>query len=425
MEKHYRVCSLMLVIIMAIAMITGCSTPEPTQTQGQTSKAPEASANEPSNTSLQEWNGKFTGSITFGVALSVTGAEALVSTRGRDAIIYRVNEINEAGGVLDHKELKYVVEDDASGPDGAVPAVAKLLADPDIICIMGPCLSSSMYAVEEQIEEHKMIALINGTNPYYPETENPYLYCVRSSDSLTCECATKFMIENYSPTKVGIIHDNDDHGNGARDVIVNYLDKFGIEYVDKGHNVGDKDMTGQLVSFRDQGCDVIMSWSHPTETVITLRQRYELGMDNIPTMCSSALSDKTTYSLLDIPMYQGCFSTADISADNKDPMVQELVSETQAEYGYDPTTHYVIFDTSVKILVDAIERAGTTETTALMKALDETENLYTAFGYITAPRDRTKNLSMVHQVTVVTFDETGESKVVELVYEDGYEPPTS
>ncbi|MHB1314499.1 MAG: ABC transporter substrate-binding protein [Christensenellales bacterium] len=424
MNKPVKLVSMILIVMMFLGLITGCATSTPAGTATQkpaVTNAVESSA-KPTTT---EWDGKFTGEIVFGVALSMTGSEALVSTRGLDAIKYRVNQINKDGGVLDHKELKYQIEDDQSGPDGAVPAVAKLLENKNLVCIMGPCLSSSMYAVEESIEKAGRIALINGTNPYYPRTNNPYLYCVRSSDLLTCGCAIKFMVEKYSPKKVGIIHDNDEHGTGARDIIVKYLNAKGIAYEDQGHNVGDKDFTGQLLAFKSAGCDAIMSWSHPTETVIALRQRYELSMNNIPTMCSSALSDKTTYSLLDIPMYKGCYSTADISADNKDPMVQELMKESNATYGYDATTHYVIFDTSIKLLVDAIERAGTTETKALMKALDETKNFYTGFGYLTAPKDRTVSYSMVHQVTVVTFDDTGSSKVVELVYEDGYEPPKS
>ena len=52
-----------------------------------------------------------------------------------------------------------------------------------------------------------------------------------------------------------------------------------MEYVEEGHNTGDKDFTPQVMKMKDTGVDTVIIWTHDAELAIHARQIYELGMD--------------------------------------------------------------------------------------------------------------------------------------------------
>ena len=52
-----------------------------------------------------------------------------------------------------------------------------------------------------------------------------------------------------------------------------------MEYVEEGHNTGDKDFTPQVMKMKDAGVDTVIIWTHDAELAIHARQIYELGLD--------------------------------------------------------------------------------------------------------------------------------------------------
>ena len=80
--------------------------------------------------------------IVIGTYASLTGTEATFGVNSNNGVLLATEEINAAGGLLDGRKIRLVVEDDQSKPGQSISAVKKLISNDKVVAIIGEIASS-------------------------------------------------------------------------------------------------------------------------------------------------------------------------------------------------------------------------------------------------------------------------------------------
>ncbi len=338
----------------------------------------------------------FDGEIKIGVITGITGPAALGGERATKGVTLAAEQINAAGGVLG-KKLVIQIEDDAGSTAGAVNAENKLLGE-GAVAVAGPLLSTNVIAVEQIVLGAKVPSVILGTSPKLYALENPYLFRVRASDAIVASSAAKFMYDNLGLRKIGILTNTDDFGSGALNVMKEYFkDKSDVTLTLQGVNTGDKDLTGQIVQFKNAGIEGLIYWGHEAEIVLMARQLDELGLE-VPVLTSASLPQ--VLNTVTGEQIEGWYCAIDLSLEDDTPAIAQYIADFSERWGEKPELHSSAYYGGVKLLADAITRAGSTDGDAIRQALTETKDFKAVVGDFNCQA----NNDMLNGCCIIQFD---------------------
>ena len=384
----------LMAALLSVSMLAGCTggTPAASNTESATSAA-ESDGGTSDNSS--ETSAAAEGdTILIGVSASITGSAPTNGMRTQQGAQMAVDEINAAGGVLG-KQLELYVADDGGLQDTGINAT-NLIASQNVVAQVGPTLSGLALAVEGIVSDAEYPMLVGATSPKLVTTiDNPWLFRVRASDTIQAQLAAVYATENLGCSKIGLFTNSNDYGSGARTVVEEYLTEKGIEFVSESHNTGDTDMTGQVLKLKEAGVDCVIVWTDDAETALAARQFYDLGLD-VPVIGSTSISTPQVNELCQPEWLDNWYSCTDCTTSNDSELVQTFVQDFNAKYGEDPELYAVTYYSAIYLLKDAIERAGSTDSTAIRDALAETDGLEVPIGTYRANDMR----EMIHGGTI-------------------------
>jgi branched-chain amino acid transport system substrate-binding protein len=177
------------------------------------------------------------------------------------------------------------------------------------------------------------------------------------------------------------------------------------------YNTGDQDFSAQLTNIMTANPDVIFAPGNFTESALIVKQARQLGI-NVPIIGGDTYE---TPEFIEIggDAVEGCvFSTFFTSETPITKESEKFLEEYRAEYGKEPAAVTALAYDAYILILDAIERAGSTDPVALRDAIAATEGFEGAAGIITLDEngDAVKN-AVIKQV-----------KNGEFVYMDTIEP---
>lgn len=313
------------------------------------------------------------GEIIVAATVPMTG-EPVVSYATIQGLEMAAEEINAAGGILGNK-MTIIWEDMGTTPDVALNAVNKIIARGDVNVHVGINYSGSALAVEEVIEEAKLPTFTGGTSPLLADINNPYVFRGRTGDRYMVDVALSYIQGSLGVAEGGtiaLLYNNNDFGVGALNILTEKCADAQINLVSEAYNVDDSDVTTQILSLKAQNPDVVLVWSSVNGFPVASRAIYEQGMD-CPVFAASSASMQSVIDTCD-PWMNGWYSLSDCCMDNPDPAIQAFASNYTEKYGTDTLNFAAAYSYSWAYLIkDAYERAGSTDTEAFVKAMNETE----------------------------------------------------
>ena len=389
----------LMAALLAISMLAGCSgggaqtAASNADTAAPADSGSSAAANE-GESSAGDAGAAEGDTILIGVSASITGSAPTNGMRTEQGAQMAVDEINAAGGVLG-KQLELYVADDGGVQDTGINAT-NLIASQGVVAQVGPTLSGLALAVEGIVSEAQYPILVGATSPKLVTTiDNQWLFRVRASDTIQAQLAAVYATENLGCTKIGLFTNSNDYGSGARTVVEEYLTEKGIEFVSESHNTGDTDMTSQVLKLKDAGVDCVIVWTDDAETALAARQFYDLGLD-VPVIGSTSISTPQVNELCQPEWLDNWYSCTDFTTSNDSELVQTFVKAFNDKYGEDPELYAVTYYSAIYLLKDAMERAGSTDPSAIRDALAETDGLEVPIGTYKANDMR----EMIHGGTI-------------------------
>lgn len=320
--------------------------------------------------------------IKIGVSGPFTGGSAPMGVSMRDGVRLAVNEINAKGGVLGRK-IELVERDDEAKNERGVQVAQELINKERVVATVG-YINTGVALASQRFYQQARIPVMNNvatgsivTKQFASQPEN-YVFRNSASDTIQSAMIVEEAIGRRGFKKPAILADSTNYGQLGREDLEKTLAKKGVKPVAvEKYNIGDVDMTAQLLRAKQAGADVVLTYGIGPELAQIANGMQKLGwkvpivgswtlamanfIDNAGKNGDGTRMPQTFIQNPDTPKRKA-FIDAYVKAYN--PPGGRMPSAVSAAQGYD----------SVYLLAAAIKQAGSTDGPKIAAAL---ENLKT------------------------------------------------
>jgi len=291
-----------------------------------------------------------------------------------------VTEINQRAGLLGTPvELIGHINKEA-GPEVSVQIAERLIVEDGIIALIGPNRSSHA-AVVGPIAQQYGIPMITttATNPNVTNAGD-FVFMASFTDSFQGAVMAQFAIEDLNLTTAALITRKGDlYTEGIAEFFALNFSKFGGEIVANEFYEGDpSDFTAQLTSIAAAKPDALFISGFTLDVALVTGQARAIPLQNAngePTIFLGA--DSWDSSLLfdnEDAEIEGSFFSGHFSPETDEPNAQAFVNTYESIYESTPTGGVAVSYDAVKLLFEAVERAGSLAPEKIREQLAVTEN---------------------------------------------------
>jgi branched-chain amino acid transport system substrate-binding protein len=317
-----------------------------------------------------------------------SGGSAPMGTSARDGSKLAIAEINAAGGIpVGGKKLKIEVierDDEAKNERGALIA-QELAAMSDLSGVIGSVNTGVVMAGDKHLQEAgitKIICPAAGSasltqwadKPGQPGPKELSIFRFAAHDGIQSAMVIEEAI-NRKYTKVALLHDATNYGVSGRDDMLDQIKKQGNKLqvvATEKFNIGDKDMSAQLLKAKALGAQAVLIWGIGPELAAVSNGMAKLGwkapliggwtlsmsnyIDNAGANANGTLMPQT---FIEEPITAR--ARAFIEAYHKTYGVSRIPSPVSAAQGYD----------AVLLFAAAVKQAGSSDSKKIKAALED------------------------------------------------------
>ncbi len=321
--------------------------------------------------------------IKIAITGPFSGGSAPMGVSVRDGAKLAVAEINAKGGIeVGGKKLKIEVierDDEAKNDRGALIA-QELASMDDLSGVIGTANTGVVLAGDKYLQEKGITKIITPAAGSASMTQwvkagvsDLSIFRFAADDGLQAQAVVAEAIKRGF-TKVAIFHDTTNYGVSGRDDLLNQIKlqgaKLEVVTIEK-FNIGDKDMTAQLLKAKNGGAQAVLIWAIGPEMAAVANDMEKLGM-HLPlvggwTLCMSNFIDNAGKNGNGAVMPQTFIedpitprAKKFIDAYHKAYHVDRIPSPMSAAQGYD----------AVMIFAAAVKQANSTDTRKIKEALE-------------------------------------------------------
>lgn len=307
--------------------------------------------------------------ITIGGLAPLTGNVSVYGVATNNAVKMAFDEINANGGILG-KQVNYVVYDEKGDATEAVQAFNKLVDNDKIIALIGDVTSKPTQAVAQKAAAINM-PMITGTATALNVTdagENVFRVCF--TDPFQGSLMAKYANKLGAKTAAIIYDITDDYSQGLAEAFEATAKENGIEIVAKeGYSAGDVDFQSQLTVIADSNPDVFYIPCYYEDVALIAVQAMNKGIN-----CTllggdgwDGVLEQIDQSNLDA--LKDVYFCKGFTTDSDDKRIQSFVENYKKLYNTDPVSFSALGYDAAYMLKQAIEEAGSTDSTAIIEAL--------------------------------------------------------
>lgn len=324
--------------------------------------------------------------VKIAVTGPFSGGSAPMGASMRDGAKLAIAEINAAGGIqVGARKLKIEVverDDEAKNERGALIG-QELASMADLAGVIGSVNTGVVMAGDKHLQEKGITKIITpaagsaSMTQWAKGAEGPKtlsIFRFAAHDGIQAAMVVEEAI-NRKLTKVALLHDSTNYGVSGRDDLLRQIklqgDKLQVIATEK-FNIGDKDMTAQLLRAKAGGAQAILIWGIGPELAVAANGMAKLNIkapliggwtlsmsnyiDNAGKNGNGTLMPQT---FIEEPVTPK--AKAFIDAYHKAYGVTRIPSPVSAAQGYD----------AVYLFAAAVKQAGTTDTRKITEALED------------------------------------------------------
>jgi len=316
--------------------------------------------------------------IKIGVSGPFTGGSAPMGVSMRDGVRLAVGEINAKGGVLG-RMIELVERDDEAKNERGVQVAQELINKEHVVATVG-YINTGVALASQRFYQQAKIPVMNNvatgsivTKQFANQPEN-YIFRNSANDTIQSAMIVEEALGRRGFKKPAILADSTNYGQLGREDLEKVLEKKGVKPVAvEKYNIGDVDMTAQLLRAKQAGADVVLTYGIGPELAQIANGMQKLGwkvpivgswtlamanfIDNAGKNGDGTRMPQTFIQNPDTPKRKA-FIDAYVKAYN--PPGGRMPSAVSAAQGYD----------SVYLLAAAIQQAGSTEGPKIAAALE-------------------------------------------------------
>ena len=291
-----------------------------------------------------------------------------------------VEEINAKGGVLG-KTVELLIEDDVCKPEVATNTATKLVSDGAVVVVGHVCSGATKAALGIYKDAGIIVMSPSATNPGLTQSgDYPNFYRTIASDDVQAKLGAEFTVGTLGARKVAVLHDKGDYGKGYAEFAKNYLEAMeGVEVtLFEGVTPGAVDYSAIVQKVGRSGAEAVVYGGYHPEASKIVTQMKKKQMD-IFFVSDDGVKDVTFIKVAG-EFAEGVYASGPMDVSDL-PLYQKAVEAHKAKHGEDPGAFFKEGYAATIALLNAIEKAGSTEYAAIEKAL-RTEYVDTSVGPI-------------------------------------------
>ncbi len=312
--------------------------------------------------------------IKLGLSGPFTGGSASMGVSMRDGVRLAVAEINKAGGVLG-KQLQVVERDDEAKNEVGVQIAQELINKEQVVATLGFINTGVALASQRFYQEAEIPVLNNVATGSVISTQfkSPnYIFRTSAADAIQAPMIVDEAITRRGFKKPAILADSTSYGQLGREDLEKALAAKGVKSVStEKFNIGDTDMTSQLLRVKQADADVILTYGIGPELAQIANGMAKLGW-KLPMIGSWTLSMATFIDTAGANGDGAAMPETFIQAPST-PKRKAFIEAYQAAYKVDriasPVSAAQGYD-SVYLLAAAIRQAKSTDGPKLRAALE-------------------------------------------------------
>lgn len=308
------------------------------------------------------------GTIKIGVVMPLSGQDATFGQSGQKGLQLLEKQTNAAGGI-NGKQVQFVFEDDQATAATAVQVGQKLISD-GVVAIVGPLTSTSANALAPICQSSK-IPMVTGTATNVKVTEaGDYIFRTCFIDPFQGTVVAKFASTNLKAKTAAVLYNNgDDYSNGLATNFISSFKADGGTIVDtETYNTNDKDFSAQLTKIAAKNPDVLMLPDYYGTVSVIANQARAIGIK--ATFLGGDGWDSADLFKIGGKNVDGAYFSNHYTPDDTATQVQQFVKDFEATYsGTVPDAMAALNYDAGKVLLQSIQKAGSTDPDAIRKAL--------------------------------------------------------
>jgi len=324
--------------------------------------------------------GAYAADIKLGVAGPFTGGSSSMGVSMRDGVRLATKEINAAGGINGNK-IVLVERDDEAKNERGVQIAQELINNEKVVATVGyintgVALASQRFYQDAKIPVMNNVATGSILTKQFPNAPENYVFRNAAADNIQAPMIAKEAVEKRGLKKVAILADSTNYGQLGREDLEKALKGYNITPVAvEKFNIGDVDMTSQLLKAKNAGAEVILTYAIGPELAQIANGMAKLGwkkpMIGSWTLSMASFIDTAGKNGDGATMPQTYIQSPSTTSKRKafqDAYVKEfkpknnnIASPVSAAQGYD----------SVYLLAAAIKQANSTEGPKILAALQD------------------------------------------------------
>lgn len=273
------------------------------------------------------------GSYKFGLAMPLTGGQALYGNDQVKAAQWAVDAINAAGGI-NGKKLEMIVLDTQADPQVGIQAVNRLISV-DKVPAFVTAWSGVVKAVAPIANDNKIVELSVGANAPDIAKLGDYVYTTFPLADVDIRAVAQYSAKDMGKKKAAVLFINNETGIGSAVVYKDTFTKAGGEIVAyEAYDQKATDFTGPLLKIRAANAEIIHLQGLVAESPQIIAQARQLGI-TVPITSYSGIYNPKLIQQLGAAA-EGVIATSLAPGVDDLPAVKDYVARWQKEMGREP-----------------------------------------------------------------------------------------
>lgn len=371
-----KVFVLALVIGLMSLAVFGCGNQPPASEDQQSGE----------NDQAQEQTGEqasFDGELKIGIMVPTTGSEATYGKDMENAIQIAVDEINAEGGILG-KKVVTTTGDAACDAQMATAAASKLVSS-DVTAVVGGYCSGATLPTLSIYGDANVPLVIPAANSTKLIPNNPgNAFMINGTGAHQAQKAVA-LFEKLGAEKIAIVHQGDGYSEDLAKITNDVWEEAGHEVVAfEVVNKGEQDFSSLVTNVRSKNPDLLYWTAYYADGGMLIKQLRQGGYEGEIVVGDGSNSPK----LMEIAgnAAEGVYVTSNPLVEYL-PAAKKFMEDYKARFNNDPGPYSALSYDGLYLVADAIERAGSADKAAIVKALKETQGFKGLAGTVSFTED--------------------------------------
>lgn len=320
--------------------------------------------------------------VIVGLVAPLTGDQAYIGIGVMQGAQMAIEDANIRGPVFDNVKLKFEALDDQHNPTQAVLAANKLVANPDVMGVVGHFNSSCTKAASSIYHEGRMTQITPAsTNPEISRQGFDTFFRICATDDVQAPAAAAFVHEDLKAQRVVVLDDQTTYGRGLATEFEKKFKALGGNVLrHDGITQGEKDYMPLLTKIKSVHPELVFFGGIYPELSLMVKQSKKVGL-HVTWVGGDGIYDITLIQLTGPELAEGIYATMLGVDPHSVPEAQDFVSRYEARYGPIGSFSAYGYD-AANVLIEAVRRVGKKDRQAVLAEIRKMKDIPGILGPI-------------------------------------------